>query len=457
AFFSDILNRPHSGDPLRDDLLEMWAPTWPGLAVVAQLDARFGAGAGACVSELWDDVACGMPRGTLDRYRTAYPDQDYTIEVASDQVTVTRAVAAEELPETVAVRIDGEDVVRAFPPGVTEVRWPSPESVVFDPARQTAQRSRVRDRWPARYDVTAQAWVDSINLSQGQVFAWAASSIRRRYDTHNLLSGVISNSRTDRLSLDLSYLRKEGPLLDGFRRPHRFQLRVGAGWLNPNFAETDGVQIAVDTTLTWAHDTRVSGDFPLRGHRVSVWTSAGRVIGRPETWWSASALAMGVTSLHPRQALAGELIAGVARSNVPQRLLRLGGPRLMQSIPTLPACIDGASVDDEPCTVLATERAVVHLEHRVAVLRNVSLPLWLAWGSELQLTTGLEGLVARVGDDGVWATGVTAGIFGLADVLGAEPLGAGVTLAWPLAWDPRLVEIERSAVPQVIVRFTQAF
>ncbi len=456
AFFSDILDRPHSGDPLRDDLLEMWSPTWPGPAVVAQLDARFGPGAGACVAAGWDDVACGLPAGTTDGYRVPYPDQDYLVEVDADGVSVTRQVDADAPSETVTVRIDGEDVVRAYPPGTTRILWPEPSSVILDPGRETAQRSRVRDRWPARYDVTAQAWIDSINLSQGQVFGWASSSIRRRYDTHNLLSGVLSNSRTDLVSLDLAYLRKEGPLLDGFRRPHRFQVRVGAGWLNPNFAETDGVQVAVDTTLTWAHDTRVSSDFPLRGHRFSVWTSAGRVLGRSDSWWSVSALAMAVASLHPRQALAAELIAGTARSNVPQRLLQLGGPRLMQSIPTLPACVPGRPID-EPCTVLATERAVAHLEHRVALLRNASLPLWLAWGSELQITTGLEGLLARVDGQGVWATGVTAGVFGLADILGAEPLGAGVTLAWPLAWDARLVEIERSAVPQVIVRFTQAF
>jgi len=459
AFFSDILDRPHPGDPLRDDLVEMWSPTWPGPAVVAQLDDRFGPGAGACAAALGDEVRCGLPAGILETFRRPYPDQDYTIDVDPSGVTVDREVAGDPPPETVTVRIDGEDVTRALPPGRTRIPWAAPSSVVLDPRRHTDQRSRRADRWPARYDVTAQAWIDSINLSQGQVFAWAASTIRRRYDTHNLVSGIVSNSRADRLSLDLSYLRSEGRLLDGFRRPHRLQLRVGASWLNPDFAATDGLQVALDTTLTWAHDTRVSSDFPLRGHRVSVWTSAGRVLGGgDQTWWSASALGMAVGSLHPRQALAGELIAGVARSSVPQRLLQLGGPRLMQSIPTLPACTGDST--GEPCTVLATERAVAHLEHRVAVLRNVSLPLWLAWGSELQLTTGLEGLVARIDrEDGevVWATGVTAGVFGLADVLGAEPLGAGVTLAWPLVWDPDLVEIQRSAVPQVIVRFTQAF
>ncbi|MEN0061958.1 MAG: hypothetical protein AAGA48_07375 [Myxococcota bacterium] len=461
AFFSDILNRPHPGDPLRDDLVEMWNPTIPGAVVAAQLDDRFGAGTGACVAFAWPDGErrCGLPEGTVASFRRPYPQQDYTIDVDVHGVTVTRESEEKAPPETLGVRIDGEDVVRDFDPGATRIPWPTPpQSVVLDPKRHTAQWSRRGDRWPARYDITAQAWISSINLSQGQVFAWAASTIRRRYDTHNLVSAILSNSRTDLVSLDVSYLRKEGPLLDGFRRPHRISLRVGAGWLNPNFAETDGVQVAIDSTLTWAHDTRVSGDFPLRGHRVSTWVSVGRVLGRSESWVSTSASAMAITSAHPRQAFAAEVIAGLARSNVPQRLLRLGGPRLMQSIPTLPACPSDPSPEDrEPCTVLATERAVTHLEHRVALLRNVSLPLWLAWGSELQITTGLEGLVARVDGEGVWATGVTAGIFGLADVLGAEPLGAGVTLAWPLVWDPRLEEIERSAVPQVIVRFTQAF
>lgn len=458
AFFSDILDRPHPGDPLRDDLVEMWAPTWPGPAVVAQLDDRFGAGAGRCVAQIWPDEAmCGVPTGTVEQFRAPYPDQDYRLEVAKDGVTVVRDVAEPVETEVMGVRIDGQRVLRGYAPGSTRIPWTDPDQVSLDPDRHTAQRSRRADRWPRSYDVTAQAWIDSINLSQGQVFAWAQTTFRRRDDTRNLVSAFLSNSRTDRVSLDLTYFRKTGPLLDGFRRPHRFGFRVGAGWLNPNFAETDGVQVALDTTVSWTHDTRVSSDFPLRGHRVFLAVGGGRVAGSPEAWVSSAAGAMGVTSLHPRQAFAGELKVGIARANVAQRLLRLGGPGFMQSIATLPACDLDPAKRDEPCTVLATERSVLRLEHRVAVLRNVSLPLGLGWGSELQLTTGLEGLVARVDGTPVWATGVTAGIFGLADILGAEPLGAGVTLAWPLVWDPTLVEIERRATPQVIVRFTQAF
>ncbi len=455
-FFAEILDRTHPGDPVRDDLVEILDPHTPGTAVVTQLDVRYGAGTGRCVGEAYasgdDPRPCDVDLDWLDGWRREYPRlQDYTLELGEDRVTITRLDHGDAQPEALVVRIDGEDhVLLADGLEVLEVDTP-PRGVALDPERHVEQRSRSGDTLPPRYDVTLSGWLDSINVSQRLVFGSAWATLRRWYDTHNLVIGSVSNSRSDLVGVDLAWLRKEGPLQDGWSRPHRLRTSIGASVLNPGFAETDGLAVALDGAFSWAHDTRVSGDFPVRGHRVGFGVGGGLVPGE-DTWVSLSADALGIASFHPRHAVAARAAAAVARSSLPHRLLPLGSPGAMRSIPALPAC-----PSDGPCTELATERAVAMAEYRWAPIRGWSVPGLLAWGSELQLAGGFEATAARVGGEPVWATGVTAGIYGLADVLGAEPTGAGVTLAWPLVLDERLVELERTAAPEIYLRFAQAF
>ncbi|MBX2798524.1 MAG: hypothetical protein KTR31_12660 [Myxococcales bacterium] len=463
AFFSEILDRVHPADPVRDDLMEVLDPHAPGTAVVAQLDDRYGAGTGRCVA---DAVAtgtrteraaahCGADAAWVTQWRAPYPDQDYVLDVEGSTVTIDRQAPEGAPLEAFVVRIDGEDTPLVLPPGPHTLQLPTPpKRVVVDPRRVTAQRSRVRDAWPATYDLTFSAVMSSLNLSQGQLFGALYGTIRRRYDTHNLLLGSLSNSRTNRLSANLSFLRKEGPLLDGWRRPHRIRARVGASWLNPQFADTDGLAIAVDGSLQWAHDTRVSSDFPLSGHRLSATVGGGAVPATGEQWANAGLRAVGVGSWHPRHALAARASATVALADVPHRRLALGGASLMRSIPTLPACLGD---DDGPCTVLASERLLGAVEWRSAVLRDLSVPTVLGWGSELQLAVGLEAVAARVEGAPVWATGVTVGALALGDMLGAQAAGIGLTAAWPVAWHPSLTEVQPTAVPEIYLRFSQAF
>ncbi len=96
------------------------------------------------------------------------------------------------------------------------------------------------------------------------------------------------------------------------------------------------------------------------------------------------------------------------------------------------------------------------MEYRVAPLRNASVPLPLAWGTEFQLAAGLEGVVARVDERLVWATGSTVGVSGVGNVFGAQPMMIGATAGWPLLWNG-LDEIERTAVPEIFIRWSQRF
>lgn len=452
-FYSEILDRVHSGDPVRDDLAEVLDPITPGGVVVAQLDDRYGAGTGACVARTADQL-CGIDRDWLASWRQPYPDQDYRLRVDGSRIEIVRDAPPGAPIEALVVEIDGSRETLLLPPGTHVVeRDEPPRKVRIDPIRHTAQRSRSRDSYPPRYDVTFAAWLDAVNLDRRQVFGTLFTTLRRQYDTHNLLIGSLGNSQADLVAIDLAYLRKEGPLLDGWLRPHRLRAAVGFSVFNPRFAEFEA-PIGLDTTLSWSHDTRVNIDFPLRGHRVSVVASGGVVPGTPNRWGNVSTNVLGVVSPHPRHAFVGRASAAWAWSTIPQRRLTLGGAGLMRSIPILPACAGDQATD---CTRLADGRALFTGEYRIAAIRGASVPLLLVWGSELQLAAGVEGILASVDDQALWSTGATLGVHALGDLLGAETSDIGLTAAWPLWFDDRLREVQRTPVPELYIRLQQAF
>ena len=115
-----------------------------------------------------------------------------------------------------------------------------------------------------------------------------------------------------------------------------------------------------------------------------------------------------------------------------------------------------ALLASDACQETASSRALAAWELRTAPLRNVSVPGWLVWGSELQLSTGLEGLVAHTRDGAQQALGATAGITGVGDIFGAEPYLLGLTAGWPLVWSDG-IRAERRVMPELYLRWTQAF
>ena len=459
AFYADILNRAWPGDPLQDDLAEVLRPSTPGTAAAAQLDDRFGPGtAEATATALAEGapLAEALPElpGLLRQLRTPPPrSQDYRLEVLPDAVLVTRDAPPDALTEVVVVRIDGEDRPIFASPGTTRIPLASPaRRVALDPEWHTWQRSRRSDTWPPRYTVTASGWISTLNLSQGLIYGTLYGSLRKQYDTRRIWSGTLSNSRADLVRVALGHTWKVGPLVDGFARRHAVRLGGSTSLLDRRFAPTEGLGIATDAVLSWRWDTRVSYEFPLSGERVSAAVTGGTLPGTSERWGGLNGGVTLLGGLSPRVVVATRLSGAMARSTVPHRLLQLGGLGAMRSIPVLPACsLDAAS----PCAVLATERGVVALEYRWAALRNLSVPLLLAWGSELQLTGGFEAVAASVEGEVVTASGVTAGFLGVGDVLGAEQMGLGATLGWTLG--SRALGLEPSPAPQVYLRMSQAF
>ncbi len=185
-FHSDALESTFPGDPVADDPSEAYAPHWPATAVLAQLtdmtsQSHALAYAEAIERGFTNEQAATYAQVplelTLGRDR-AYPQQDYHLDVRDGQVHIARQAASDSPPEAVTVRIGGDSSTIIFPEGSSSLTIEgSGASVVLDPARHTAQTSRVGDAWPPRFRWTAAGGVSTVNLSGGWVAGGAAVGV----------------------------------------------------------------------------------------------------------------------------------------------------------------------------------------------------------------------------------------------------------------------------------------
>ena len=449
-YYAEILEDVHPGDPVRDDLLEVLSPHWPGTVVLAQVRDRWGDDAAA---ELGTRLAAGegleaaataagVDAAWLGSLRSDYPrDQDYLLEVGDDSVRVRRDAPPGAPAEVVTVRVDGTEHALLLEPGErARVGLDAPpDRVVLDPAAHLRQVSRRGDRWPPVYRVTLSSWISALHMDPLWAVASGTMTLRRRDDTHNLWIGSVYTNSSSLLGVQASYLRKAGPLLDGYSRRHAVSAWVSPALLRPSYAATEGGDVAVGAGVSWRWETRTDPDFPLRGHRLRVAADGGFVPGSWRSWLTLRGQAIGVVSPHPRWALVTRLGAATARGDVEHRLLSLGG---LGSLRSLPACFE-----------TGTGRLTVATELRWAPIRHASIPALIVWGSELQLTAGAE--LGGVWREDAWhtAAGVTAGASVLGDLLGVDTSMIGVTTGWPVgAWG-----LDAPQRPQLFVRWGQAF
>jgi hypothetical protein len=457
-FVADLFVETFPGDPLQDDLLELFAPRTPGQVVAAKLDDRYGEGTAAAVGrrllagESLEEAAVtlGIAEG-LAPWRAPYPEQDYRLEVSDATVRVVREAPPDAQAEPVVLEVDGERYRWLAGPGPDEETWildAPPQRVALDPDRRLAQTDYVEERWPPRWTTTFAFFPYNINLSDQTLSLAATGVLRKQYDTRNLYFGELFINPVNRLGAEVTWRRSAGGLLDRRARPHRFYLSFSPAWLNDDYRPTPDGQIALGVSAAYSYDDRVDYHFPLKGNTLGLGVGAGFVPGSDQRWTSASASSSAILSPHPRHAVAVRARAGVAGGEVEHRLLGLGGSGALRFVPI------GAAVGDW--------RALMAAEYRAAVIRNASVPLWLAWGSELQLTAGIEAGVlgdARLEDGGridlAQGVGWTAGVSGIGDLLGARPTMIGVTAAGPIVAEP--AEIIGDFPVQIYLRWFQAF
>ncbi len=363
------------------------------------------------------------------------PDNEYAI-VATTEGGLRLERRGGGTPEPVVLEIDGVRTTELVPAAPHTLDLPDTARVAaVDPLAHVIDPTRDDNRAPSRWSAVLTGWATDISPSQGSFTAWGDVLFRRQGDTQNLFLAGIQHTPKDLVSVDLGYVRYLGALVDRRQRQHRLGLSMGTSIFDPAYRDTVDGDVAVEGSVGYAWDTRAADTYAFRGRRLGVGVSGGVRIRDGAAWSGVGATWIELIPLHPRHVLATRLRAGWAGGEVEHRLLTLGGADAVRSVR-----------EDE---VVGTARGVANLEYRWSVIRDASVPLPLAWLSEVQLAPGMD--VGVVDKDGLWtAAGATLGVYGILDVFGARPTLLGVVTAFPMWPVP-------SAVPQIYFSFDHAY
>ncbi len=447
-YFADVFDEPFGGPP---GLLDVLGGRIPGRAAAVQLDDLSGKGTAAALSRavlagapLADAAAAlSVPPALVAAWRHPYAEgQDYVVHVDGAGARVERVAPPDAPPEVVVVKVDGERLAPWIAgPGPDERALPGTtraSAVQVDPDGHVRQADLVNDRWPVKWTMVVNGGLYNLNPSQQSFDLAADLYFRRRNDSRNLLVLSVDHDAQDLATVTAGWLRWLGPLVDRRTRTHRLSFFAGPSLLDPAFRPTDRGAVAIGAAAGYAWDTRTDPYFALSGHRLSLSVGGGLVPQSEDRWASASALAVGLVSPHPRHVFAFKAKAGIATGDVEHRLLPLGGGGDVRAIPE--------------AAIVGNQRIDATIEYRWAPLRNASIPIALAWVSEVHLSPAIDAGVAWRGDTRATAVGGALGVHTLLDILGAKGSLVGVTFAAPLWTDG----VETDGL-QVYIDFSHAF
>ncbi len=465
-YVAEVLGEAYPGDTLADDLAQALHPQLPGAALAGRIDDLAGQGAALRVAQALLGgqaldaalLAEGIDPLLVRSWMAPQRPQDYSLEVrpqpVGSRIVVKRQAGTDAPREPLVVQADQTRLLWLSEPGEAEHRWDlgeDPIRVTLDPEGHLQQEDRSNDRWPVRWTAVLSAFPTVWNLSAGRIEGYLGLRLRRQHDTRRTNDFYLYTDQVNLAGAQGRIGRAWGPLQDRRWRPHRAYAWISAALLDPDFRPTEQGKLALDAGASLLRDTQTDWLFPLRGHVLGLHGNTGFVPLGGQSWAGLGASAAGVTSAHPRMALAGRLRAGRSWGEVEHRLEVLGGVDDLRSLPGDLAVGSG--------------KVVAMGELRLAPLRHRSLPVGLGWLDELQLAGGVEGGLltgARVeegyGDaraDGLLAAaGWTASSFVAVDVLGAQPALAGLLVAAPFRGEPEWVGALR---PNVYLLWEQAF
>lgn len=446
-FITEILEEPLPGDPVRDDLVEVLDPHWPGGAVSAQVDDRYGDGTGARLGAALESgmpleqaaASTGLDPLWLASLRGPLPDQDYVLDVHDGVATVRRDAPPDAPAEVILVATDDQPVPWLAGPGPDAETFPVERKVALDPDRHVAQRSTAGDTWPTRFTPVFSAWFTRVDLRTLYFDGFLQLALRRQYDTRQVGKLKVYADEQTLVGAELGYVRMFGPEVDGLRREHQVALTFSPGILSKRYAPTGEDVAVLGGVLSYTWDDTVARYFPLRGHRVVVSVDAGTAPASGDGWRAARSEGLVYLSPHPRIALPAELLVGVAGGTVTHRLVDLGGLDGMRSLPT------GVAVGNA--------RLMSRVETRWAMLHNAAVPALLLWLNELSISGGVEAGGALIDGKLVGAVGATAGLGWQVSLLGANPSYARLRMGYPL-WTHGLVV---PATPQIVLEGETVF
>jgi len=456
-FTSEVMGETWPADPVKDDLLEVIENAVPSQVAVRKLTGLYGWDA---VSDLVKAIMAGtdlkdaaiqaeIPVAGIEEWRKMPPAQNLSLKSrptpsGGRSLTLTRETSADAPPEPVRVRVDGVDRIWIAGPGPDTEAIDLPRSkhqVDLDPGGDVQQTRRDDDGWPPRWTPTFAGGISELAIRQVRPTASAHTWMRRRYATRWVYGAHLGTDPTDLLWGSVSISRSMGPLMDRRTRAIEAWLSTGASLLDPAFRPTDQGATALDTWLGVSWDTRQGWPLPRRGHRLKVSTGAGWIAQSQERWSALEGAASGLLPLNHWATLSAQARGGMALGNVTHRRLALGGTGGVQGLAT--------------DAVVGDLLGVGSIELRTLPIRHASVPLPLAWGSHLQVSAGLDAGRARSEGTEIHAVGWSAGLAGVADILGARPTLGGI-------WVAKLIPpLTRGAPidpwPQFYLRFRQAF
>jgi hypothetical protein len=454
-FNSEVMGHTWPSDPVDDDLLQIIESVVPSQVAFEKLRGIAGDTAtqamlhhlaqGASI----DDAAerSGVPLSLVAAWRTHPPPQNLSVHHTKTPqnkhvLTVRRETTASAPPEPIVVEIDGTAQTWISTAGPDQRLFETdraPSSVRVDPLGAVRQTRRDDDGWPPRWQPTFALGLTELDLSQARPSSSVHGWLRRAYGTRWVYGAHLSTSSVDLFSGAVSISRSLGPLINQRRRSFQIWGYAGTSILDPSFRPTEHGSVAIDTAAGAAWDTTDSWPLPTRGHRLSSSLGLGWVPQSEQRWTSWQVSGSHLLPLSGRLVLASRGAGGVALGGIPHRLRSLGGGRGVQ----------GLQAD----SVLGHGTSTASAELRFLPISRASIPLPLAWGSDLQLSAGLDTGMAWTEDGEVKATGWTVGLAGVADLLGARPAMAGVWVANTIA--PLSSAAAVQANKQVYLRFTQ--
>jgi hypothetical protein len=457
-FYSEVFDETYPADPLADDLAELFGPDQqPPRAVARMIDARFGAGTSEKIArrlvagESFESALAEVeiPLDLVNAWRRARPDENLHLDVerASDRTWTARLErrgTADAPPIAVPIRIDDVETVWMAEGGADDERWTfdSKPKIRVDPQGIVRQSHADDDRFPTRWTVVVSALPYELDVRDERISAFADVSFRRQYDTRWVYNLTAVTDQEDIVAFDAGVNRYFGPLKDRRARPYRLSLSAGPAFLDPDFRPTDGENWALGAALIGTWDTRVEDLLPTSGHNVTIATTGGFVPSSDQRWSSLSFRALGLVPVAGRFTAAARVVGAVATGDVAHRLLTLGGTGDVQAIPN--------------DAVVGDRKVGGAVELRWNTIRNASVPLFILWGSDMQISAGIDQGVLWSEEEPYSALGWTGGLFLAGDILGAQPAGIGAWVAGPLVWAPDELVEDRSDV-QLYIRLTQAF
>lgn len=446
-YYDAMFDEPFDPNP---GLFAVAHPRVPAPAAARQVELLLGKGAAVTLSRLLleglrlEDAASrmGIPPEVVAGWQGPYPaEQDYAVRLHRGRVEVERRAGDDAGAEVVGIAIDGA-APEPWVAGPGPDRWvvepaSPPRKVHLDPALQTRQTDLSDDRWPVPWTFTFAGHFYGFSPTQGSFDLVGDIMLRRANDTRNVLILTGGHHPQNLVEGGVGYARAFGPLLNRQVRSQMISAIVRGSLLDEVFSATEDGDIAIDLTVAHSWDTRL-GDSPLRGHRYATELGGGFVPGTDQRWARALGSYVQLVPVDARQVLALRVGGGWATGAVAHRLLPLGGADAVRGVP------QGG--------VLGNERVSFNAEYRLAVFRNLSIPMPLVWVTELQVSPGIEAGAAWRAGEPMGALAATFGMHTVTDAFGIRPVLAGATLTYPL----RTWGFEADSL-QVYVDFAQSF